>query len=64
MISIDEPQKIENDPNDQNAGYPHGRRNFLWPTYMSGGGGFEWYVQSDGGGHAFANKGQAVQEQV
>jgi PKD repeat protein len=53
VVSIDEPQKIENDPDDQANGYPHGRTAFLWPTYMSGGGGFEWYVQSDGGGHGF-----------
>jgi hypothetical protein len=23
----------------------------MWPLFMSGGGGFEWYVQYDGGGH-------------
>lgn len=53
VVSVDEPQKIENDPSDPTSGYPHGRTAFLWPTYMSGGGGFEWYVQSDGGGHDF-----------
>lgn len=52
-VSFDEPQKIENDPNDQNAGYPFGRRAKMWPTLMGGGGGFEWYVQQDGGGHGF-----------
>src|SRR6185503_4871769 len=53
VISFDEPQRIENDANDQTNGYPSGRRNFLWPAYLSGGGGFEWYVQEDGGGHGF-----------
>ncbi|MEM6704754.1 MAG: DUF5060 domain-containing protein [Acidobacteriota bacterium] len=53
VVSFDEPQKIENDPNDQNAGYPFGRRAKMWPTLMGGGGGFEWYVQQDGGGHGF-----------
>ncbi|MCG8462050.1 MAG: hypothetical protein MI919_37680, partial [Holophagales bacterium] len=52
-ISFDEPQKIENDVNDQAAGYPHGRRDKMWPVYMAGGAGFEWYVQQDGGGHGF-----------
>jgi hypothetical protein len=52
-ISIDEPQKIENDKTDDIDGYPHGRMTFLWPTYLSGGAGFEWYVQEDGGGHSF-----------
>ncbi len=53
MIPVDEPQKIENDKTDVNNGYPHGRMSFLWPIYLSGGGGFEWYVQQDGGGHSF-----------
>ena len=52
-ISFDEPQKIENDKNDANNGYIHGRRDKMWPVYMSGGAGFEWYVQQDGGGHSF-----------
>ncbi|MEM8947239.1 MAG: DUF5060 domain-containing protein [Planctomycetota bacterium] len=52
-ISFDEPQKIENDKTDLNDGYPHGRRDKMWPVYMSGGAGFEWYVQQDGGGHSF-----------
>ena len=52
-ISFDEPQKIENDKNDTVSGYPHGRRDKMWPVYMSGGAGFEWYVQQDGGGHSF-----------
>lgn len=51
VISVDEPQPIENDLADESRGYPSGRRRFLWPTYMAGGGGFEWYVQEDGGGH-------------
>ncbi|MEM7049262.1 MAG: DUF5060 domain-containing protein [Acidobacteriota bacterium] len=53
MVSFDEPQKIENDVTDQAAGYPHGRRDKLWPLFLGGGGGFEWYVQQDGGGHSF-----------
>lgn len=51
VVSVDELQTVQNDPDDQNGGYPHGRREKMWPVYMSGGGGFEWYVQSDGGGH-------------
>jgi len=50
VISFDEPQKIENNASDS-VGYPHGRRDKMWPVYMAGGGGFEWYVQEDGGGH-------------
>lgn len=53
VISVDEPQGIENDATDDTRGYARGRRQFLWPTYLSGGGGFEWYVQEDGGGHGF-----------
>ncbi|QDU89295.1 hypothetical protein Pla175_26840 [Pirellulimonas nuda] len=56
IISLDEPQKIENDKTDLAEGYAFGRRGKLWPTYMGGGGGFEWYVQMDGGGHAFDHK--------
>ncbi len=52
-ISFDEPQKIENDKNDASNGYIHGRRDKMWPVFMSGGAGFEWYVQQDGGGHSF-----------
>ncbi|MEN1678825.1 MAG: DUF5060 domain-containing protein [Planctomycetota bacterium] len=52
-ISYDEPQKIENDKNDINNGYGHGRRDKMWPLYISGGAGFEWYVQQDGAGHSF-----------
>jgi len=51
VISFDEPQKIENNLS-QGVGYPHGRRDKMWPVYMAGGGGFEWYVQEDGGGHS------------
>jgi hypothetical protein len=50
-ISFDEPQKIENDITDEKDGYAHGRRNKMWPAYLSGAAGFEWYVQADGGGH-------------
>ena len=53
VISVDEPQPIENDLTDESRGYPNGRRKFLWPTYMAGGGGFEWYIQENGGGHGF-----------
>lgn len=53
VVSIDEPQKIENDKTDDANGYPHGRQRKLWPAYLSGAGGFEWYVQKDGGGHGF-----------
>ncbi|MEM9183505.1 MAG: Ig-like domain-containing protein, partial [Pseudomonadota bacterium] len=52
-ISFDEPQKIENDADDVSNGYPHGRRDKMWPAYMGGAAGFEWYVQQDGGGHSF-----------
>ena len=52
-ISFDEPQRIENNPTDDVQGYPHGRRDKMWPVYMAGGAGFEWYVQEDGGGHSF-----------
>jgi PKD repeat protein len=53
VVSIDEPQTIENDPTDEANGYPNGRKDFMWPIYLSGGGGFEWYVQENGGGHSF-----------
>jgi hypothetical protein len=53
VISVDEPQGIRNDPNDDERGYPRGRREYLWPTYMAGGGGFEWYVTTDEGQHTF-----------
>lgn len=52
VVSIDEPQWIYNDANDEGRGYPHGRRNFLWPIYMCGGGGFEWYVRQNDGSHS------------
>jgi hypothetical protein len=53
VVSVDEPQKIENDLDDDADGYPHGRKRKMWPTYMGGGGGFEWYIQRDGAGHSF-----------
>ena len=56
IISIDEPQKIENDKTDLQNGYAFGRRGKLWPAYMAGGGGFEWYVQMDGAGHSFDHR--------
>lgn len=55
-ISFDEPQKIENDATDEKNGYAHGRRNKMWPAYMSGAAGFEWYVQADGGGHGLDHR--------
>ncbi len=53
VISVDEPQRIDNDKDDDSLGYPHGRQRKMWPAYMAGAGGFEWYVQRDGGGHSF-----------
>jgi hypothetical protein len=50
VVSVDEPGGIQNDVTDEVAGYPYGRKNYLWPVYLSGGGGFEWYVENDGGG--------------
>ncbi len=55
-ISFDEPQKIENDQKDEKNGYAHGRRDKMWPVYASGGAGFEWYVQADGGGHGLDHR--------
>jgi len=55
-ISFDEPQKIENDATDEKNGYAHGRRDKMWPAYMSGAAGFEWYVQADGGGHGLDHR--------
>jgi len=55
-ISFDEPQKIENDPADDTNGYAHGRRDKMWPLFLSGGAGFEWYVQEDGGGHSLDHR--------
>lgn len=53
VVSMDEPQPIHNDLTDTTRGYIAARRDKMWPLYMSGGGGFEWYVQQDGGGHSF-----------
>lgn len=53
VISVDEPQRIDNDATDTNLGYPSIRRRFTWPAYLSGAGGVELYVQEDGGGHGF-----------
>ena len=55
-VSFDEPQKIENDATDDKDGYAHGRRNKMWPAYISGAAGFEWYVQEDGGGHGLDHR--------
>jgi hypothetical protein len=51
VMSYDEPQPIHNDLSDEKQGYPNGRRSKMWPCYMGGGAGFEWYIQQDGGGH-------------
>ncbi len=52
VVSLDEPYGVENDHDDRDRGLPHGRVRQMWPTFMSGGGGFEWYVMQDGGGHS------------
>jgi hypothetical protein len=52
VVSLDEPQAIHNDPDDATRGLPSARRRFVWPAYLSGGGGVELYIQQDGGGHA------------
>jgi hypothetical protein len=52
VMSYDEPQSIHNDRDDEEKGYPMARRYKMWPAYMGGGGGFEWYIQKDGGGHS------------
>lgn len=49
VVSIDEPLTIENDRLDTENGYARGRTEFLWPAYLSGAGGFEWYAQQEGG---------------
>jgi hypothetical protein len=51
IVEVNEPQRIEADADDRDDGLPHGRIDKMWPLFMSGGGGFEWYVQYDGGGH-------------
>jgi len=56
VMSYDEPQTIHNDKTDEQQGYPAARRFKMWPAYMGGGGGFEWYVQQDGGGHGFDHR--------
>ena len=53
VISADEPHPIENDPNDETRGYPAGRRGAMWPAFMGGAGGFEWYIKPNGGGDGF-----------
>ena len=56
VMSYDEPQTIHNDKTDEQRGYAMARRFKMWPAYMGGGGGFEWYVQQDGGGHSFDHR--------
>jgi len=51
VVCLNEPQRIEADPDDRNDGLPHGRIDRMWPFFMGGAGGFEWYIQHDGGGH-------------
>ncbi|MFC7772208.1 hypothetical protein ACFQS5_26485 [Salinirubellus sp. GCM10025899] len=46
VVCVDEPQRIELDPNSLR----HGRTDYMWPFFMGGAGGFEWYVWQDGGG--------------
>jgi hypothetical protein len=45
VASVDETQTVTVDDLDP------GRREKMWPTYMGGGGGYEWYIQAAGGGH-------------
>lgn len=56
VISFDEPQVIHNDQDDMEVGYDNARRTKMWPFYMGGGAGFEWYVQLDGGGHGLDHR--------
>ncbi|MGC9455633.1 MAG: hypothetical protein ACP5HU_12340 [Phycisphaerae bacterium] len=62
VISVDEPQTIHNDSNDESIGYTSVRKRFIWPVYLSGGGGFEMYVQSDGGGHGLDQELEDLRE--
>jgi hypothetical protein len=52
VVSIDEPQRVDNDFDDAN-GYPNARTDKMWPAYMGGAGGFEWYIRTAGGSHSF-----------
>jgi hypothetical protein len=56
VVSFDEPQAIHNDKDDLDRGYDMARRKKMWPAYMGGAGGFEWYVQQDGGGHGLDHR--------
>lgn len=56
VVCLNEPQVIEADSTDEDHGLPHGRVDKMWPFFMSGAGGFEWYVQNDGGGHSLDQK--------
>ncbi len=56
VVSFDEPQAIHNDKKDKERGYDMARRKKMWPAYMGGAGGFEWYVQQDGGGHGLDHR--------
>ncbi len=49
VVNFQEPQGIENDLSDIEQGLTRGRRDMMWPAFMSGAAGFEWYVQQDGG---------------
>jgi len=49
VMNYQEPQSIEHDLDDEVKGLPRGRRDMMWPLFMSAGAGFEWYVQEDGG---------------
>ncbi len=46
VVSADETQTVTVDDLDP------GRREKMWPTYMGGGGGYEWYIRAAGGGHS------------
>jgi hypothetical protein len=46
VVSADETQAITADD------LAPGRREKMWPTYLGGGGGYEWYIQAAGGGHS------------
>jgi len=49
VLNFQEPQGIQLDNEDLINGLTRGRRDMMWPLFMSTGAGFEWYVQEDGG---------------
>jgi len=52
VVSFDEPQRIDNELSGDHD-FVEARKKFMWPTYLSGGGGFEWYVRTESGSHSF-----------